>query len=147
MVQIRIEIDERFKEPEVVIRTSEVTERVNEIVQKLSVYQQKMLAGFLEDRVHLIDTAEIVRLFSTDRKIIAQTKTDEFVVRLRLYELEERLDGTLFVRISNSEIVNLKAIQRIDLSIVGTITILLSNGTKTFVSRRYVTKIKQVLGI
>lgn len=146
-MQIKVEIDANYKEPEITIKTSEMTDEVHDIIQKLSVYQQKILAGFKDDNIQLIDIREIIRLYSVDKKIYAQTMSSEFVVRLRLYELEERLDQRLFVRISNSEIVNMKAIKNIDLSYTGTISITLSNGTTTFVSRRYVKKIKLILGI
>ena len=53
----------------------------------------------------------------------------------------------LFIRISKSEIVNLKMVDSLDLSFIGTICIKLKNGTNTYVSRRYVKKIKQILGI
>jgi len=69
------------------------------------------------------------------------------VLRLRLYELEERLRPFSFVRISNSEIINLKRVRSFDLSLVGTICVTLSDGSKAYVSRRYVPKIKEVLGI
>ena len=52
-----------------------------------------------------------------------------------------------FVRISHSEIVNLRRVKRLDLSLSGTICMELSNGTTAFVSRRYVAKIKEILGI
>ena len=68
-------------------------------------------------------------------------------MRPRLYELEERLNKRLFVRISNSEIINLKKVIRLDLSMSGTICVELSNQTTAYVARRYVTKIKQALGI
>jgi len=51
------------------------------------------------------------------------------------------------VRISNSEIINLRKVKAFDLSLAGTIQVSLLNGTVTYVSRRYVPKIKQVLGI
>ena len=70
-----------------------------------------------------------------------------YQIRLRLYEAEERLDNSKFVRISNSEIVNLKKVKSLDLSFVGTICMELSNGTVSYVSRRYVSKIKKVLGL
>ncbi len=57
------------------------------------------------------------------------------------------MDPNQFVRISNSEIVNLKKVKNFDLSITGTICVELANDTKTYVSRRYVSKIKKVLGI
>lgn len=146
-MQIKIEIDAAYKESEIIIRASEMSEEISEIIQKLSVSQQKILAGFTDDNVQLVEISEISRIYSAGKKIFMQTNSGEFAVRLRLYELEERLDDALFVRISNSEIVNMKAIKKIDLSFAGTISITLTNGTTTFVSRRYVTKIKQVLGI
>ena len=69
------------------------------------------------------------------------------MIRLRLYELEERLDDRKFVRISHSEIVNLKMVKSLDLSYVGTICMELSNGELCYVSRRYVSKIKRILGL
>ena len=70
-----------------------------------------------------------------------------YTLRLRLYEMEERLDSRCFVRISNSDIIHLKKVRSFDLSLAGTIRITLSNGTGTYVSRRSVAKIKQLLGI
>ena len=70
-----------------------------------------------------------------------------YTVRLRLYELEERLDRKAFVRVSHSEIVNWKRVTALDLSLSGTIRVTLEGGVVTYVSRRYVKKIKEVLGI
>lgn len=52
-----------------------------------------------------------------------------------------------FVRISNSEIVNLRRVNNFDLSYAGTIRVSLNNGDTAFVSRRYIPKIKKVLGL
>lgn len=146
-MKVQVEIDATCKETEVVIRTNELTHEVNEIVQKLATAHQKFLAGFTDEGVQLIDIREIIRIYSADKKIFAETISGEFIIRMRLYEMEERLDKMLFARISHSEIVNLKAIQKMDLSLTGTIAMTLSNQKVVYVSRRYVTKIKQLLGI
>lgn len=52
---------------------------------------------------------------------ISITLQGEYAIRYRLYELEEVLDKKQFLRISNSEIVNVKKIRDIDLSITGRI--------------------------
>ena len=43
--------------------------------------------------------------------------------------------------------INLKAVRNFDLSLVGTICVTLRDGTVTYASRRYVTRIKESLGI
>lgn len=65
----------------------------------------------------------------------------------RLYELEGKLDRHAFARISHSEIVHLKQVTALDLSLSGTIRITLAGGTVCYASRRYVKKIKQALGL
>jgi len=146
-MKVHVEIDSNCKETEMIIRTNELTDEINEIIQKISVSNQKILAGFTNDDVHLLDVSDVIRIHSVDKKIIAETMSEEFMLRMRLYELEERLDQTSFVRISHSEIVNLKAIKKIDLSFTGTIAMTLSNKKTAYVSRRYVSKIKKILGI
>ena len=79
--------------------------------------------------------------------MFAEKNHGEYMLRLRLYEMEQRLDSNFFVRISNSDIINLRKVKGFDLSFAGTICVTLSNGTVTYVSRRFVAKIKQLLGI
>ena len=68
-------------------------------------------------------------------------------MRERLYELEERLDRRTFARISHSEIVNLRKVTAVDLSLTGTIRMTLAGGTVCYVSRRCVKKLRQALGV
>ena len=77
----------------------------------------------------------------------ACTPQGEYTVRFRLYELEERLKKRGFARISNSEIVRLGAVKEFDLSLAGAIRVIFWDGSFSYVSRRYVGKIKRVLGI
>ena len=48
---------------------------------------------------------------------------------------------------SHSEIVDLNKVSALDLSITGTIKMTLEGNVTVYVSRRYVKKIKQVLGL
>lgn len=146
-MQIDIKIDREVKEPKVLIITDEMTPEINEIIRKISEDSPEMLAGFRHSEVIPIDPDDIIRIYTGDGKVFAVTSDGEFQLRLRLYELETRLNGRQFVRISNSEIVHLKKIKSFDLSMTGTIQISFLNGTTTYVSRRYVSKIKQVLGM
>ena len=94
-----------------------------------------------------MDPTKVLRFYAQQGKVIAVTENGEYVLRQRLYELEEKLEKDGFIRISNSEIINLKKAKNFDLSLAGSICVRLSDGTITYVSRRYVSKIKQLLGI
>ncbi len=146
-MQIEINVDENCKELKVIIVAQKVTPEVNNIIKKLSEDTPQMILGFRDDTATILNEADLYRIYSANGKIFAVTDNGEYALRLRLYEVEQRLDKRSFVRISNSEIVNLNKIKSFDLSFVGTICINLTNSTASYVSRRHVSKIKQVLGI
>lgn len=146
-MQIEIKIDSLCTETKLIVLTDKITEEINNMIRKLSEETPQVLCGFHDDTLEILDQADIIRLYSAAGKIFAVNCHSEYTLRLRLYELEERLDKSIFVRISNSEIINLRKVKGFDLSFAGTICVTLSNGTVTYVSRRYVAKIKQVLGI
>ena len=146
-VQVEVKLDMTATEPKVIILTNRMTEEVHSIVQMLSETEPKLIAGFREDTVTVLDEKDILKIYAANGKVYAVLPSGEYMLRLRLYEIEERLKPQHFVRISNSEIINLKKVRNFDLSLSGTICVTLSDGAATYVSRRYVSKIKQVLGL
>ncbi|MBS5368089.1 LytTR family DNA-binding domain-containing protein [Longibaculum muris] len=146
-MKVKVELDQDCVEPIILIKTKEITNEINELIQFLNSKQYEMIAGFYNDTVELLEQSQIIRFYASQQKVYAQVNDREYVIRLRLYEIENRLNQKDFIRISHSEIVNLKAIEKLDLSFSGTIQLLLSNGEVTYVSRRYVKKIKEILGI
>lgn len=146
-MNVEIKIDSNCDETKVIILTNKMNDEVNEIIKKLSDESLKILAGTKDDRLEVLEQASIVRVYSADKKVFAVTNNGEYIVRMRLYEVEDRLDKEKFVKISNSEIINIKKVKNFDLNLVGTICVSMLDGTVTFVSRRYVSKIKQLLGI
>lgn len=81
---------------------------------------------------------------NTTRQAISKWENNQ---GYRLYEIEDVLRKQKFLRISNSEIVNIRKIADIDLSIIGRVCIRLSGDICVYVSRRYIPKIKKSLGI
>lgn len=146
-MKIEIRLDESCSETKVIIVAEKMTDEVTALMQRLSEESPQELVGFDGDTAALLLPAEIVRIYAAVGKVFAVTDKKEYILRLRLYEAEERLSGKGFVRISNSEMINIKKAKKFDLSTVGTICVSLSNGDVCFVSRRYVTKIKKTLGI
>ena len=146
-MQVEVKLDMTATEPKVIILTNRMTEEVHSIIQMLSETEPKLIAGFREETVTVLDEKDILKIYAANGKVYAVLPSGEYTLRLRLYEIEERLKPQHFVRISNSEIINLKKVKSFDLSFTGTICVVLSDGSKTYASRRYVTKLKEVLGI
>lgn len=146
-VKYEIRIDPDYGEPRVVILTAEITEEVNLLVKRITEELPSVLCGIKDEKNEILEPDSLLRIYASAGKVIAATEQGEYTLRLRLYEAEERLKQDTFVRISNSEIVNLKKVKNFDLSIAGTISIRLVDGTVSYVSRRYVAKIKKILGI
>ncbi len=146
-MQVEIKIDPSQPEPKVVITAASMTEEVNRIVRRLSEVIPQVISGTRDGKLEVLEPEELIRVYAASGKVFAVTGKGEYTLRLRLYELEERLSPHQFVRISNSEIIHLKKVVNFNLSFAGTIYVKLSNGTVTYVSRRYVSKIKKILGI
>lgn len=146
-IQIEIKLDPSCREPKLILVTDRMTDEVNQLLSRVSEASPHMLTGMRDSRLEILEQEQIIRIFALSGKVYAATVKGEYTLRLRLYELEERLDRQYFVRISNSEIINLRQVKGFDLSFAGTICVTLSDGAVTYVSRRYLSKIKQVLGI
>lgn len=147
IIQVEIKIDDSCKEPKIIILTAAMTEEVGRIVQKLSEQNPQIISGSKDGKIEVLEQDDLIRIYAGNGKVFAVTNHGEYTLRLRLYEIEERLNPYQFVRISNSEIINLKRVKNFDLSFTGTICVELTNGTRTYASRRYVSKIKKTLGI
>lgn len=146
-MKIEVKIDPSCHEPEVLILTSTMSDEVRRITEKLAEISPEVFSGIRGGKVEILDPDELIRVYAGGGKVFAVTGQGEYLLRFRLYEVEARLDPARFVRISNSEIVNLKKIRHFDLSFTGTIGVTFSDGSSTYVSRRYVPKIKKLLGM
>ena len=145
-LKIDVTLDPALEELLIKVLSPGETEELQSLLRRLE--EPRRLTGFREGTAVPLDPGEVLRFYGEDKEVRAQALGGEiYTVRLRLYELEERLDRKAFVRVSHSEIVNWKRVTALDLSLSGTIRVTLEGGVATYVSRRYVKKIKEVLGI
>lgn len=146
-MKVELNIQPGLAEPKIVISAAADTPQLRRLAARLEQLDLSPIPAFLGDRAVLLEPEDILRFYTDGKLVTAQTEKECCTVRLRLYELEARLDKHQFVRISNSEIVNLKRVTALDLSLTGTIRMTLEGQVTTYVSRRYVKKIKQAVGL
>ena len=146
-MEVEVKLEDGRTEPKVVILAGAETEEVRRLVQRLSGLNLGPVPVRRREERLLLPQGEFLRFYTDGKGVSAQTEEETLAVPLRLYELEERLDHSRFVRISNGEIINLDRVTAVDLSLSGTIRMTLSGRVAVYVSRRYVKRIKETLQI
>ncbi len=145
---IKLIIDEAFEKLTVIIKNRENNEDVEGVINAIQSYannQKPMIQAYFKGSVVMLPQRKIFRIYIVNRKILIQTSERLYEVRKNLRDLEDLLDSESFIRISQSEILNIKRVKNFDFSSTGTIEVELENGEKTYVSRRRVKEIKAAL--
>lgn len=147
-MQVKIVISEEYKNMEIHVCNDEMNPEVKQVAGSISGFVNDKVVGTDEkgNKV-MLKPHEIIRFYARNQKVMAQDEKGNYSIGEKLYELEKNLDNTKFMRISKSEIVNLKKIKRLDMNMVGTIKVILCDGTETYTSRRNVTNLKKKLGL
>lgn len=146
-MKVEIKIDQSLDEVKIVIYAREISKEILSLKESLENNQANVLTGFFDDKLEFIDPENIIRVYANEKKVYAVCSNKTYLLRLALYQVEQRLDPKKFVRISNSEIINLKKTKNFDLSYIGTISCQMVNGDVCYVSKRTLKKVKEILGI
>ena len=144
-MKLELNIDEKIKETLVVVSANKIDKEVQNLINYIE-YSSEYLIGIVEDKASIIDIGEIIRVYIEDRETFVVTLKDTYVVKKKLYEVENIVTRN-FVKISQSEIANIKFIKNLDFSNTGTIVIKYKNSDISYVSRRMIKEFKLKLGI
>ena len=134
--------------PFVTIKTRSNTQQVENIIcaiEEASHNDFPQIAAVKGDAVVFVSQRDIVRVHTEGRKIVIQTEEDIFTVKKTLAGLEDVLNPSRFLRISQSEIINLYKVKGFDFNLAGTIGVEFDCGIKSWVSRSRVRQIKNLL--
>ena len=148
MVEIEVVLDERYIDPFVTIRTRSNTQEVENIIcaiEDASHSDFPQIAATKDEAVVFVSQRDIVRVHTEGRRIVIQTEDQVYTVKRTLAGLEDVLNPARFVRISQSEIINLYKVKSFDFNLAGTIGVEFDCGIKSWVSRSRVKQIKALL--
>ena len=145
-MKILTETDNKYKEIELHVCNNALTDEVRAIVGELhEIYDINIPGTDAKGNRHMLRRSEILSAYSEDQKVFVLTYDGLYSVSRKLSELEKDLGDIDFIRISKSEIINIRKIRSMDMSLTGTIKLVMKTGYKTYVSRRNVSKIKEKL--
>ncbi|EMS70627.1 LytTR family DNA-binding domain-containing protein [Ruminiclostridium cellobioparum] len=145
-MKINIQTFSNVQETEINIICNQLTPEIERLVSLIRIMDMKF-TGEKNGQIHILDISKILYIDTVDKKTFFYTKTDVYETPLRLYELEEQLEGTEFFRANKSCIVNFEQIQSLKSDLDGRILLTMSNNEKLYVSRQYSPFVKKKLGV
>lgn len=112
--------------------------------------ERRALERFLvrtRSRMVLVAASSVDWFGATGNYIELHCGKDTHLVRGTLQDLEDRLDGTRFIRIHRSTIVNLERVKELHPWSHGDLLVVLQDGTELKLSRRYRDRLEGVFGL
>ncbi|AQR98066.1 LytTR family DNA-binding domain-containing protein [Clostridium saccharoperbutylacetonicum] len=143
-MKIRIEVDNKIEENEVIIKCNELNEEVKNIQVVLGdmLSSNKSLTFYKGETEYYLSLEEVLFFETEESGICAHTTENIYNVKYKLYELEELLPG-YFMRVSKSTILNTNHIHSITRSLSSASKVEFQNTHKqVYVSRYYYKPLK-----
>ncbi len=132
-------------EEKVVVYAKAETPLVREI-RRLTEEPDTAIIGYKDKEIIPLDVDDIYCVAVVQNRVYAVCERERFLLRERLYTLEEKLPFC-FIKINQSCLANIKKVERFDASIAGTLKVRFQNGYVDYVSRRQLKVIKERIGI
>ena len=145
-MKVSIDISAEYKEPFAVIHTDKVTPEIQRVIDVLGTSETPVTAFQNEEDIVVLQPKDIFMIRVEDGDTIIYGARSQYRSRKRLYELAEQL-GKLFMQISKTTLVNLSYMDSIEPGFSGTLLLKLKNGSKDYVSRKYLPEFKKYLGL
>ncbi|WP_407378371.1 LytTR family DNA-binding domain-containing protein [Methanobrevibacter sp.] len=136
-----------IKEPYAEIHTNELSDNIQKAINLLEDESANSMIAVKKGKdITFLKFDEIYMFRVEDKQVKVYTENDNFQVKKALYQIEEMLDSS-FIRISKSTIINLDKIDRVAPSLKGMMFIMLKNGLKDNISRKYLPEFKKSLDL
>ena len=143
-MKYRIIIDEE-RDEEVIIYAKERSELVDRLEALLKEEKSDFIVGVCGEDTAMLHINEIICFTVFDGATYALTEKGKFKTKMRLYQAEENY-GADFLKINQSCIVRIDAIERFSASIGGSLSVHLKGGYRDYVSRRQLKNVKERMG-
>ncbi len=122
-------------------------EKVSRLLDLITKGEDLYITGYNEIGQKNIESRYIQYFTIEDDEVYAILSKVRFMVKLKLYELEELLDDKYFIRVSKYALVNINKIDYIKPALNSKLILLMKNGDEVEVNRHYYKAFKEVLNI
>lgn len=136
---------DKTRDEEILIYAHQKNELVCEI-ERMAAEQSLQLIGYSKGEIIKLNVKDVYCFTVESGKLYAICQNQKYLIKTRLYNIEQMLDKT-FIKINQSSIANINKIQKFDASISGTLKVIFKNGHTDYVSRRNTKNVKERIGL
>jgi len=143
-VDYRLIIDKEKEESLVltVHERGEIVEKIEELIGE----KTDRIYAYKEDEILPISANDADCFFTDKNKVYAHLGKEKYLLKVRLYQLEE-ITKNSFIKINRGCLINIRKIKKFEMSFGGTISVVLNNGFKDYISRRELQNVKRRMGL
>lgn len=143
-MKIKVEEDVSVPETEIIIRCKAADAEIDHIVNAIK-SGIKVIHVKKEGESRRLFLSDVYYFESVDEKVFCYDEKELYDVPGRLYEIENRLANTSFIRVNKNVILNTDWIDSFQSQLNGRMLATLKNGEKVDISRFYVPALKDFL--
>lgn len=145
-MKLIIDQSPEHRDLEITIKCGMIDERLERLIAQIRM-MSSAITGRKDGRSYLIRLEDAFYFESIDNKTFVYAESDVYACSQKLYELEQQLAGSLFVRISKSCILNVEKLASVRALLNGKFEAQLSNGEKLIINRHYVQALKEKIDL
>jgi Response regulator of the LytR/AlgR family len=134
------------KEVEITVRCGLIDPALEKLIAQIRLYSFSV-TGKKDGSSYAIRLEDIFYFESIEEKTFLYCNKEVYECGLKIYELEQQLSETDFVRISKSCILNVMKLESVRALLNGKLEAKLANGEKVIISRHYVQSVKEKLNL
>jgi len=144
-VKIIIQSPKENEEESIIININTMNDKITRILDILK--SPDDLTVQLDNKTFKLPIPEIFYIESVDFKTFVCAEEVVYQSKLKLYEIEEALSQSDFLRVSRQVVLNVSKIRSVASAGGGRIEVMLANGEKLIVSRQYAPMLKERFGL
>ncbi|WP_455543117.1 LytTR family DNA-binding domain-containing protein [Intestinibacter sp.] len=146
-MRLTIEQSSDNNEIEINIKCGQIIdEKLQKLIDQIRLYSFSII-GKKNKEIYQISLKDVFYIESVEEKTFLYLEKDIYEASLKLYELEQQLANTSYIRVSKSIILNIEKLQSVKPLINGKLEANLQNGEKILINRHYVPEFKKKFGI
>lgn len=123
-----------------------IDEKLQKLIDQIRLYSFSIVCKKDKD-IYQISLKDAYYIESVEEKTFVYLEKEVYESNLKLYELEEQLKNTSYIRVSKSIILNIEKLQSVKPLINGKLEANLKNNEKILINRHYVPEFKKKFGI